>query len=158
MNVSKIMKIILTLVVAIALSCCSSDVSQIHPHSKLVGSVWRLKKDAYVIRFFEEKGNLVVPCDVDRRSYFPGVGWRYDERRIGDRDSDKMIKGGLRSGQLLHIVRVIKYSNPEVGDRYDPIAVKESSAENGIELSLEVLYKGHEHQGVLNPQYAEFVR
>jgi len=128
------------------------------PHDKLVGTVWRLKKDAYVIRYFEEKKDLVVPCDADGWSYFPNVGWEYDERSIGSRDSDKMIKGGLRSGQLLHVVRVIKYSNPEVGDRYDPIAVKASSAENGIELSLEILYSDHEHEGVLNRQYAEFVR
>jgi hypothetical protein len=156
MNLAKAMKIILAIFGAIALSACSSDVSQAPPHDKLVGKVWRLKKDSYVIRLFEDKKDLIVPCDFNRRSYFPGPGWQYDERRIGEKDSDKMIEAGLRSGQLLQVVRVIKYSNPEAGDRYDPIAVKKGGS--GEELSLQVLYKGHEHEGVLNPEYAELVR
>jgi len=164
------MKIFVTLVLLCMLSGCVTDVSHEPPHNKLIGTVWRLKTDAYVIRFNDQRNQLyIIPNTKEFGGYLRDYsieGKPYDEKNIGRKIVGEKIVGGLRVGELLEVVRILKTSSMDMGTSYWPMMVplKENKWTASRELNGEDLYYGRDgdgqlfyEQGVLNPEYAEVI-
>jgi len=159
-----VMKILMTLLVLTGLvtGCANgwnSDASAVFPHSGLVGTQWKLKTDAYVIEYLDNrKVYIIIPCSQKfNSSFFPNGEWMYAEKDIGQKYGAIKAVGGLRAGEVLKIVRVVKNSHIEMGVSYHPMMVPEQSNRwtGDKELDGEFLYDDFEEQGVLNPDYAE---
>jgi len=139
---------------------CTSDVSTKFPHSELVGTVWKLKTDAYVVENNDEKGVYrVIPCVSDNYVYFPEWNWRYNEKNIGKKGDKEQIVAGLRKGDEFKIIRVVKDPNPEIGTRCYPFAIPlvENKGIGRKEINAQLLYRDFYDKGILNPEYAEKV-
>jgi len=155
------MKTLMTLVLLCMLSGCASDVSQELPHSRLIGTAWKLKTNAYVLELkynYNKKRLYIVPC-VKGRYYFSDWDYVYDESKIGQESDGSKVVGGLREGEILTIIRILKVPHIEMGTSYHPIMVPEKSNKwtGGEELDGEFLYDQYYDKGILNPEYAERV-
>lgn len=148
-------KVIAILVMCCAMLGCASSVKTDPVHGKLLGS-WELKVDAYVIRFDDELRRLViVPCAPENSIYLPNRNWKYDESAIGREGDGTVIVGGIRRGQILTVVDVLKDSHPTMGVSYHPIAtVGGGSPLAGRKLDAELLYSKFYSDGILNPAWA----
>lgn len=146
------------------LSSCVSDVSKQPPYNQLVGTTWRLKTDAFVVKYYDTRKSIVVPCVKEESIYLPSEGdWEYSEEKFGRNDGECMIQGGLRSGQLLYINRVEKHPSFEMSTSYIPIGLARDKNGNSKEYHLDLLYDSYTHgqlnpEGKLNPKYAERVK
>lgn len=159
-SVDDMKKLMLTVVgfICAVSSGCVSDVSTELPHSKLVGTVWRLKTDTYIVENYDERGVYrVIPCVSDNYVYFPDWNWEYNEKNIGKKGDEEQIVAGLRKGDEFKIIRVVKDPNPEVGTRYYPIAIPLADNKwiGKKEINAQLLYRGFYEEGVLNPEYTE---
>jgi hypothetical protein len=141
-----------------ALACsCTADVSLEEPHRKIVGTVWRLKQDGYLVKEWLEPVTF-EPC------YWLQP---YDERRIGEKEGRARKVGGLRKGTLVRIDRVVKEPGLLATDCYLPMGVPldASGKATGGEVSFAVIYgiamrKSAEQRrmGVLDGNGAERVK
>ena len=163
------MRTIMILFLACALSGCVTDVSQDPPHNKLIGTVWVLKTDAYVLEYGDTRGEFLITPNTERFGVyreFSIAGKPYDERNIGRKVTGLKIVGGLRSGESLEVVRILKTSSIDMGTSYWPMMIpcKGNKWTVGKELNGENLYYGRDtsgklfyEQGILNPDYAEIL-
>jgi hypothetical protein len=157
------MKIFMMFVLMAALSGCAngwnSDASAMLPHSSLIGTRWKLTSDAYIIEYQDHrKAYMIMPCSKEFNSaFFPNGKRAYEESKIGQKYGGKKAVGGLRAGEVLKIVRVVKNSHIEMGTTYHPMMVPEQSNRwtGDKELDGVFLYDEFEKQGILNPDYAE---
>ena len=135
---------------------CTSSIKTDLVHGKLLG-LWELNVDAYVIRFDDELRRLViVPCAAENSIYLPDRNWRYDERAIGREGDGTIIVGGIKKGETIRVIDIIKDSHPTMGVSYHPIAsVGGNSSLAGRKLDGELLYREFYSKGVLNPEWAQ---
>jgi hypothetical protein len=166
------MRIITTLLLVCLICGCkhgwNTDVSQIPPHNKLTGTVWKLKTDAYVLEWGDHwRMYYIYPNTAE----FSGVlgefhisGDPYDESNIGRKVTGLKIVGGLRAGESIRVVRVLKNSHIEMGTTYVPMMIPEQENKwtgnkqlNGADLYHDRGEDGKhfDEQGILNPKYAE---
>ena len=138
---------------------CVNDVSNDYPHNKLLGTTWRLKVDAYVIEYNDNRGSFqLVPCSSELFSgLFPDRRFVYDEKYIGRSFKNKAVVAGLQKGDEITILRIEKDFNPELGLRIYPLAIIKNNNEYVDKkfLNLYWLYDGFTERGILNPKYAE---
>ncbi len=163
------MRTVIILVLACVVSGCVTDVSQKAPHNKLVGTVWRLKTDAYVLEYGDTRGVFLITPNTERFGVyreFAIAGKPYDEKNIGRKITGLKIVGGLRSGESLEVVRILKTSSIDMGTSYWPMMIpcKGNKWTGGKELDGESFYYGRDKsgklfygQGILNPEYVEIV-
>ena len=170
-------KIILCLVGMLLLSLTScfnitTNASDIYPHDELVGSVWELKTDAYIVDYNEtiRKKYFLTPCIEDSFIDLESKYYPYNEELIDPHtfytSSKTGVIGGLRKGELVKIVKVLKHNNFENGTFYYPIAIplKDNKWTKGSKLYLgyyyDNLYSSDKFypQGVLNPEYAKRIK
>jgi hypothetical protein len=132
----------------------NSDVSDVQPHSKLVNTEWKLTKDAYLISVLDNrKVILIIPATKPFGPFTPDGDCSYNEEKIGQEGNGVKVIGGLRAGEVLKIIRVVKNSHIEMGTTYHPIMVPERSNRwtGDKELDGKYLYD----KGILNPEYVE---
>lgn len=169
------MKILVTAILLGLLSGCATgwntDVSDTPPHKKLTGTVWELKTDAYIIEYGDHRGMYyIIPnTDADGFSVYLGssiAGKPYNEDLVGLEISCAKIIGGLRAGERLEVVRVVKNSHIEMGVYYYPFLVpKQRNRWTGVkQLNGKLFYNDrskdgtfYHELGILNPAYLEQV-
>ena len=145
-----------------ALTGCVSDVSDIPPHNKLAGTVWKLKTDAYVIEFADNRRTYLIIPNTDKFGAYLNykiIGEPYSEDNIGKKLEGVKIVGGLRAGEHLKVIRVEKHPHIEMGTWYIPVMIPEQSNQwtGDKELSGHKLYRNFYDKGILNPECAEIV-
>ncbi|GEM_PF-1675734 len=157
------------LVFSFLLVNCTSDVSNEVPHNQLIGSVWKLKTDAYIFDFRDDlKIEYFIEVCEPKWGLKLNGSYEYNENNIGkDFDTGFRIKilGGLRKGELVKVVKVLKNKNFENGITYIPIMkpLKFNKWVEGEELDGRNYYKNYDSwdkfysQGILNPDYVERV-
>lgn len=137
------------------------DVSSNLPHMKLIGTVWELKNDAYIVEYHDKRNvHYLVPCLPEFDIRIPCNGYAFDAKRVGEGDSDKRIVGSLRAGETIKISKVIENKNFEIGTTYSPIAIVQNKSKNGRALDACYYYESHPYglfyqRGILNPDYAK---
>ncbi|MEI6891496.1 MAG: hypothetical protein V5783_04905 [Pontiella sp.] len=164
------MRTVMILILACVVSGCVTDVSQKSPHDKLVGTVWRLKTDAYVVRFNDQRNQrYVIPNTENFSAYLRDYsinGEPFDEGNIGRKIVGEELVGGLRLGETFKVVRVLKSSSIDMGTSYWPMMIpcKDNKWTGDDDLNGNKLYRGRDkngnlfyEQGILNPEYAEIV-
>lgn len=136
------------------------DASSIPPHSGLVDSEWVLTKDAFLIRVSDNPNVvLIIPATKPFGAFTPDGDCSYSEEKIGKAGNGVEVAGGLRAGEVLKVVRVVKNTHIEMGTTYHPIMVpvQNNRWTGDTELDGVFLYDDFEEQGVLNPDYVEKV-
>ena len=127
------MKIFVLLALACVFSGCvhgwTSDVSAELPYSQLVNTEWKLKEDAYIVEFQDHRGfYYIFACEkLGSVTFPPDWDWRYNENNIGKINASEKVVGGLRAGEVLKVVRVLKNSHIEIGVTYHPIMITEQN-------------------------------
>ena len=164
------MKSIILILLGIVLAGCVSDVSDKPPHNKLTGTVWKLKTDAYVIEYADNRRRYIIIPNADRFGAYLNykvIGEPYNEDNIGKKLDGVKIVGGLRAGESLTVMRVSKHPHIEMGTSYRPMMIPEklNAWTKEKELDGAKLYRGRDktgkffnEQGIMNPQYIEIIR
>lgn len=150
-----------SLLAVLTLSSCVSNVSDTAPHSNLVGTTWKLKQDAYIIEYYDSRGNFyIIPCLPKFYGYIPGEGELYREENVGRKDNKIRIVGGLRSGELFKVAQVTEVRSFEMGTSFDPMIIPlKSNRWTGVKkLNAAHFYDGYPYgkfhdKGILNPDY-----
>lgn len=154
------MKLVSFLLVGVICGC-ASDVSNTKPHSNLIGTTWKLKVDAYIIEYDDDRNNhRILPCSPSQYSgNFPDAKFEFKEANVGLHYNGTSIVGGLHKGTVLTIIRVTKDVHPEIGARFYPIATVEriDGEVGGGELNARLLYRGYHDKGILNPEYVDLI-
>ena len=141
----------LLMVVSMSVLSCESDVSHVMPHRSLVGSVWTLRQDAYVIEYRDSVGKyFVFPCVSNFASRFPDRDYVYDENNIGLKysGSDKIV-GGMRAGESVKVLRVVEVRNPEAGTSHRVWAIPLKGNRWTGEKQLDMQYYYHAYDSML---------
>ena len=141
------------------LSSCVYDVSKVSPHAGLIGTVWILKQDAYVVKYDDSNDYIAIPCRGEVADFFlPDGTLEYNRRQIGFRYRSLTIVGGLKTGDAVKINKVLKDSNPELGTIYKPVGYALGSSTWGDErgFNMEFYYSlfGSTPNGLLDGRYA----
>ena len=138
------------------------NVSKKPPHNQLIGTVWKLKTDAYVVQYFDEwiPSYYIVPCVNEKLLYLPdSVNLEFNERNVGVYDNSVKIVGAFKKSSRFKIVKVLKEINWEMGPSYQPIMIflGEDKWAKNKKFDADILYQDYEKKGILNPKYAEKV-
>jgi hypothetical protein len=123
------MKYLTILILLSLLSGCASgwntDVSNEPPYNQLVKTQWKMKTDAYIVEYQDQRRVYIIsPCKSPFWVAFP-PDWKreYNENNIGNSVNGEKVVGGLRTGEILEIVSVVKNSHIEMGKSYHPMMI-----------------------------------
>ena len=139
------------------------NVSKKPPHNQLIGTVWKLKTDAYVIQYLDEwiPSYYIVPCVNEELSYLPDpVDLEFNEKNVGIHNNSVKIVGAFKKNSRFRIVKVLKETNLEMGSYYRPVMIflgEDNKWAKNKKFDAEILYQDYEKKGILNPKYAEKV-
>ena len=160
------MKTYSTIVLAISFMICgckhgwNTDISEDPLYSQLfIETEWKLKDDAYIVEFGDHRGHYIIsPCKSPFWVTFP-PDWKkeYNENNIPRKDSHPEVVGGLRAGETIVIVRVVKNSHIKMGESYHPMVIpkKENRWTGKKELDGKALYRYSDDKTMLDTNYVE---
>jgi len=149
------MKFLLAVVISVILSGCMYRVDVTAKHTATVGE-WRLKTDAYIVRYDDDLfARYVFACVPANSIYFPDRDYTFSEGRLGTSKNGTEIIRAIRAGTIVRIDRVIEDHHATMGISYHPYAITNDGHGKVRKVDFTSYCDDSVDRKTLNPEWIE---
>ncbi len=140
-----------------ALTGCMYRLDVTQNQEGLIGE-WRLKTDAYIIRYADSGSRDLIACVDSNSMHLPDWNTNYTEDRFGSAGNGVEIVRGLPRGSIISVSEVIEDHHATMGVSYHPYALLRDMEGKPRKVDLFWYYHRSRQQQELNPDWAVKIR